>query len=388
MSSVIEVNDKATKAEFLQLPFAIYRNDPNWVPPLKQDIEKVFDPAKNKFFEDGECIRWILKDEQGKTIGRIAAFINRRTAFTEDQPTGGCGFFECINNQQAANLLFDTAKIWLQERKMEAMDGPINFGERNAWWGLLIDGFTPATYEMNYNPPYYRALFESYGFKDYFQQYSYSLKVNDARPERYLAINERLRRSGDYTFHHIEKDKLEKYATHFRSIYNRTWKFLPNFKEMSEDQVWKLFKTFKPVMVDYLVWFAYYKDEPIALFIMLPELNGWFKYVNGNLNIWGLLKFLWYKTFDKSNRKIFGLIFGVVPEFQRKGIEGAIVMAADEVVRSKNRWDEIELVWVGDFNLRMLRTCEVLGGKIVKTHITYRKLFDDSKPFKRHPAID
>jgi hypothetical protein len=77
-----------------------------------------------------------------------------------------------------------------------------------------------------------------------------------------------------------------------------------------------------------------------------------------------------------------------VPEFQKKGLEGAIVMAADEVVRSKKRWDELELVWVGDFNLRMLRTCEVLGGKIVKQHITYRKLFDDSKPFKRHPAIE
>ena len=110
--------------------------------------------------------------------------------------------------------------------------------------------------------------------------------------------------------------------------------------------------------------------------------------MHGNLNALGLLKFLWLKTFDTSNRKIFGLIFGVVPEYQKKGLESAIVMAADEVVRKKKRWDEIELVWVGDFNVRMLRTCEVLGGKIVKTHITYRKLFDETKPFKRHPAIE
>ena len=98
MNSVIEVRDKAAAVEFIQLPFAIYKSDPNWIAPLKQDIEKVFDPAKNKFFEDGECIRWVLRNEQGITIGRIAAFINRRTAFTEDQPTGGCGFFECIDN--------------------------------------------------------------------------------------------------------------------------------------------------------------------------------------------------------------------------------------------------------------------------------------------------
>jgi GNAT superfamily N-acetyltransferase len=386
--TIVEVNSGKKVDQFLQLPFSIYKNDPNWIPPLKQDIVKVFDPNKNKFYEHGECIRWILLNDKQVVIGRIAAFINKRIAFTEEQPTGGCGFFECINDQQAANMLFDTAKTWLQQRGMEAMDGPVNFGERNAWWGLLVDGFTPPTYEMNYNPPYYKQLFEAYGFKDYFRQYSYAIDVNAPRPERYKAITERILRSGDYSFRHVEKSKLKQYAEDFRTVYNKTWHFLPNFKEMSQDQVWKLFKTFKPVLIDYLVWFAYYKDEPVAMFIMLPELNGWFKYVHGNLNWWGLLKFLWLKTFDTGNRKIFGIVFGVVPEFQKKGLEGAIVMAADEVVRSKKRWDELELVWVGDFNLRMLRTCEVLGGKIVKQHITYRKLFDDSKPFKRHPAIE
>ena len=326
---------------------------------------------------------------EGETvIGRIAAFINHRTAKTEEQPTGGCGFFECINNHTAANLLFDTAKNWLQQRGMEAMDGPINFGERNAWWGLLVEGFTPATYQMNYSPPYYKQLFEDYGFKDYFQQYSYAIGVNDARPDRYKAIIDRLRRNPDYSFRHIERDKLKQYAEDFRTIYNKTWKFLPNFKEMEKDEAQKLILSFKPVMMDYLAWFAYYKNEPIAMFIMLPELNGWFKYLNGNSNIWGMLKFLWLKTFDTTNRKIFGIIFGVVPEHQKKGIEGAIVMAADDVVRPKKRWDEIELVWVGDFNARMIKTCEILGAKLAKRHITYRKLFDETKEFKRHPVIE
>lgn len=387
MMKIREVSDTGTEKEFYHLPHDLYRHDNQWIAPLVQDVRKVFDPQKNPHFEHGECARWILLDGE-KTIGRIAAFINHRTANTEDQPTGGCGFFECINNQQAANLLFDTAKTWLQQRGMEAMDGPINFGERNAWWGLLVEGFTPPTYQMNYNPPYYQQLFEAYGFKDYFQQYSYSIGINDARPERYKAIIDRLRQNTDYSFRHIEKDKLKQYAEDFRSVYNRTWKFLPNFKEMSSEQAQKLIYSFKPVMVDYLAWFAYYKNEPIAIFIMLPELNGWFKHVHGNLNLWGVLKFLWYKAFDKTNRKIFGIIFGVVPEHQKKGIEGAIVMAADDVVRPKKRWDEIELVWVGDFNTRMIRTCEILGAKMAKRHITYRKLFDETKEFKRHPVIE
>ncbi len=157
---------------------------------------------------------------------------------------------------------------------------------------------------------------------------------------------------------------------------------------MSSAQAIAMFKSFKPVMIDYLAWFAYYKNEPIAIFIMLPELNGWFRHVNGNLNLWGMLKFLWLKTFDTGNRKIFGIVFGVVPEFQKKGVEASLVLAADKVVRSKKRWDEIELTWVGDFNIPMTRTCEALGGKIVKRHVTYRKLFNEDAIFKRHPVIE
>jgi hypothetical protein len=385
---IIRVTDSQTEKEFIELPYTLHKADPNFIPPLRQDVRKVFNPAKNKMFAHGELDRWILQDTAGNTLGRIAAFINRETAYAEEQPTGGCGFFECVNNKQAAFMLFDTAKQWLQQRGMEAMDGPINFGERNAWWGLLVDGFTPPTYQMNYNPPYYIQLFEAYGFKDYFKQYSYLINVNQARPERYQGIVNRLVGGGEYTFRHLEKGKLKQYADDFREVYNKTWKFLPNFKEMSEEQAWSVIKSMKPVMIDYLCWFGYFKNEPVALFIMLPELNGWFKHINGNLNLWGMLKFLWYKTFDRQNRKIFGILFGVSPEHQKKGLEAAIVLAADKVVREKKRWDEIELVWVGDFNARMMRTCEILGGTITKTHITYRKLFDDTREFKRHPLIE
>ena len=387
MLRITEVNDIATQHDFFALPAALYKNDPHYIAPLKQDIEKVFDASKNKFFHHGECTSWMLYDEQ-KPVGRIAAFINHDTAYSDNQPTGGCGFFECINNAQAANFLFDTAKQWLQQRGMEAMDGPINFGERNAWWGLLVEGFTPPTYQMNYNPPYYKELFEGYGFRDYFQQYSYSINIKEPLPQRYRAVIERMKTNGSYSFRHLEKRRWKKYAADFRSIYNRTWKFLPHFKEISEEQVLSIFKSMKPIILNYLCWFGYYKEEPVAMFIMLPELNGWFKYINGNLNWWGILKFLWFKFFDRSNRKIFGIVFGVVPEHQRRGVEAAIVMAADEVVRKKHRWDEIELTWVGDFNSRMLKTCDSVGGKIVKRHITYRKLFDETKEFKRHPVIE
>ena len=164
---LIEVTDPSTEREWLRLPWSIYRNDTNWIPHLKQDVAKVFDPKQNKLLNAehapaGKAIRWVLRDDKGGTIGRVAAFINPKTAYTEKQPTGGIGFFECIDDQAAADHLLDAARDWLSAQGMQAMDGPINLGDRNMFWGLLIENFTdPPLYGTNYNPPYYRQLLEN-----------------------------------------------------------------------------------------------------------------------------------------------------------------------------------------------------------------------------------
>ncbi|MDR2890774.1 MAG: hypothetical protein LBV18_04125, partial [Alistipes sp.] len=125
--------------EFLNLPKRLYRANRHWVCPLDGDIEAVFDPAKNKKFGGGEATRWIARESDGgRVVGRVAAFFNRDDAAMEEQPTGGIGFFEAENDPKLAALLFDAARDWLAERGMEAMDGPVNFGSRDAWWGLLV----------------------------------------------------------------------------------------------------------------------------------------------------------------------------------------------------------------------------------------------------------
>lgn len=186
-----EVKTDADRKQFLELPVAIYKNDPNWIRPLDKDIEEVFDPAKNKFFRKGECSRWILKDDAGKNIGRIAAFVNSQ--YKNEQPTGGIGFFECINDQSAANFMFDHCRQWLQERGMEAMDGPINFGERDKWWGLQVEGFQPPLYGMNYNPEYYKSLFYNYGFNVYYEQICFALKVENRLQEKFYEAYDKYR---------------------------------------------------------------------------------------------------------------------------------------------------------------------------------------------------
>jgi len=140
MSFVLkEVDNRKTRKDFLNLPVELYRDYPSWIRPLNNDIESVFNPKTNKQFRHGEAIRWVLYSDN-KPVGRIAAFIDYEIARNNEQPTGGVGFFECINSPEAATQLFDTAKEWLQQRGMEAMDGPINFGDRDRWWGLLVEG--------------------------------------------------------------------------------------------------------------------------------------------------------------------------------------------------------------------------------------------------------
>ncbi len=384
---IIEVSNPAHRKEFLMLPVRLYKNDPNWIRPLDKDIENVFNPQKNKHFEHGECTRWILQEAKGQTIGRVAAFIDRNTASKIDQPTGGMGFFECIDNLSAASQLFDTCKAWLQARGMEAMDGPVNFGDRSQWWGLLVDGFTEPNYGMFYHHRYYRNLFEAYGFQDYFQQYTYARKVMEPLHAIVIKKAERIFANPEYSFRHIEKDRIEKYGEDLRTIYNKAWAKHEGVQEMTREQVKALMKEFKPILDEDIVWFAYHHEEPVGFFIMLPEMNQIFKYVNGKLDAAGIVKFLWHR-WRKTCRKMFGLVFGFVPEYQGKGLESAIVAAAGKHVQVPGQhYEDFEMNWIGDFNPTMMKMVEIMGGKACKTHITYRKLFDETKPFKRAPVI-
>ena len=168
---LVEVTNKILAQDFLRVNVLINKGNPNYIRPLDKDINLVFDKKKNKTFRFGTTIRWILKNEKGELIGRIAAFTNKKYKNKgDDVPVGGIGFFDCINDQLAADMLFDVAKHWLLQQGMQAMDGPINFGERDRWWGLIVKGFQEPPYAMNYNPPYYQNLFEQYGFRKFFDQ--------------------------------------------------------------------------------------------------------------------------------------------------------------------------------------------------------------------------
>lgn len=383
---IIEVKSKQDKSGFLKLPIRLYKNEKNWIRPLDKDIENIFDPKTNKFFRHGEATRFLLKDNKGLIIGRIAAFINNKTANKSYVKTGGCGFFECINNQEAANILFDTAKKWNEERGMEAMDGPINFGERDKWWGCLVDGYTEPNYTMPYNFEYYQQLFENYGFKLYFKQFTFGRAAEGGTPEKWKLKAQRVANTPGYRFEHINKKNLEKYAEDFRHVYNLAWAKHGGVSTMAKAQAMNIMKQIKPVLDEKIMWFTYYYDEPVGFFLILPELNQIFKHVNGKLDWIGKIKFLYHKLMGTC-RKMFGVVFGITPEHQGKGLEAAMVEAMASVVLPLNRYDFMEMNWIGDFNPKMIAVCESVGAKVVKTHHTYRYIFDPNVEFKRMEDI-
>jgi hypothetical protein len=385
---LIEVSTPAHIKSFLELPVKINKGDDQWIRPLDKDIEAVFDKKKNKYFRHGECTRWLLFNDKQEVIGRVAAFINKKTAKTFDQPTGGMGFFECINDKEAAFLLFDTCKQWLKEREMEAMDGPINFGEKDRWWGLLVDGFYEPVYCINYNQPYYRNLFEDYGFKTYYEQYYYMYIVDKPVPSRYGEKSDRIARDPAFTADHLHKKNIEKYTQDFLTVYNNSWGKHAGFKAMGIEQARSVMKSIAPIMDEDIIWFAYNNGNPIAFFIMLPEINQLFKHINnGKLGWIEMARFAWLRWRGKC-RKMFAVVFGVVPEFQGKGVEGYVIMSAAKHVQPLNRYDKLEMTWIGDFNPKMIHLVESLGTEKTRTQITFRYLFDRNREFKRAPIIE
>ena len=384
--NIIEVVNDSQKQLFLDLSRILYKNDPNFACPLDGEIDGIFNPKENSFYKHGEAIRWILTNESGEPIGRIAAFINTNKAYTFDQPTGGCGFFECIDNKEAAFLLFDTAKNWLKERGMEAMDGPINFGENDNHWGLLVDGFIPQGYGMPYHKAYYQNFFESYGFQVFFEQYSYHLDRAKGLSKRFLKIAEWIAKKPGFEFEHFKFSNSEKYINDIIEVYNEAWKFHDNFTPIDIEDIRKIAKEGKGILEEDFIWFAYHEGKPIAFFVTMPDLNQILRKMNGKLGFWNKLKFFYYlkrKTITRARITI----MGVVPKYQRFGIESAIFFHMNEAIKKKPHYTELELSWVGDFNPKMISIYESVGGVRMKTHYTYRYLFDRNKPFKRTPII-
>ncbi|MDP2888222.1 MAG: GNAT family N-acetyltransferase [Bacteroidota bacterium] len=385
---IIQVENKKTIAAFHELPIVIYKKDQNWVPPLRIMIENIFDPQKNTGFQQGDARRWLVTDK-GKTIGRIASFYDRSKIEEGSEQVGFIGFFECFDNDEAACLLFDTARDWLKNEGFTAMDGPVNFGENFFNWGLLVDGFQQQGFGMQYNPTYYKQLFEKYGFQTYYQQFSFHLDISSPDlPDRFWKIAEWVAKKKDFHYKTFSFKEQDRYIDDFLTIHQNAWGKHTNYKPIDRKDLQSLIKDAKMLIEEEFIWFVYYKEEPIAFFMMIPDMNQIFKHLkSGKLSLFNILKLLYLRQ-RKTMTRCRVLVMGVIPKFQGTGIESGIFWQLRQVMLKKSWYKEVELSWVGDFNPKMIKLFDSVGSKYAKTHETLRYLFDRNKPFERLPIIE
>ncbi|MDP3431822.1 MAG: GNAT family N-acetyltransferase [Bacteroidota bacterium] len=385
---IIQVADKNTIAAFHELPILIYKNDQNWVPPLRIMIENIFDPQKNTGFLQGDARRWLVIDGD-KTHGRIASFYDRSKIEEGSEQVGFIGFFECFDNDEAACLLFDTARDWLKNEGFTAMDGPVNFGENFFNWGLLVDGFQQQGFGMQYNPPYYKQLFEKYGFQTYYQQFSFHLDITSPDlPDRFWKIAEWVAKKKDFHYKTFSFKEQDRCIDDFLIIHQNAWGKHTNYKPIDRKDLQTLIKDAKILLEEEFIWYVYYKEEPIAFFMMIPDMNQILKHLkSGKLNLINVLKLLYLRK-TKTMTRCRILVMGVIPKFQGTGIESGIFWQLRQVMLKKSWYKEVELSWVGDFNPKMIKLFDSVGSKYAKTHETLRYLFDRNKPFERLPIIE
>jgi hypothetical protein len=265
----------------------------------------------------------------------------------------------------------------LKAKGMQAMEGPINFGENDSWWGLLIQGFRPPSFNMNYNPAYYQQLFENYGWQKAYDQLTNVIDLSIPFLDRFIKIAQWVLKKPEYNFHHFKKRDFIKFSEDFKEIYNDAWQNFDGFSPMTSDSIADSFKRMESVIDEKIIWFAYHHNEPIAFIVCMPNTNQILRYVNGKLNFWGKIKYLWYnKTITIDRIRI--IVMGVKKHYQNKGIESAFIYCLKEEVVPRNTIKEVELAWVGDFNKKMIDIHHATGAKLEKVHRTYTYTFKDN----------
>ncbi len=378
---IIQVTQKKDWKRFHDVPLRVYKNYPNWICPLRSDVQHIFDPSFNKYLKHGEAAAFLLLDDQGRPAGRIATFIDHKRNQEQGTAAGGIGYFECIDNQDLAFALFKHAENYLASKGINTIDGPINLGERDKFWGLLVKGYDePPYFQENYHPEYYKAFFENYGFKPYEQVLTLTVHMKDVPIDRFRIISKRALRRYPFIVEELDHKKVEKYAEDSAAVYNEAFKHSPYFQPLQGKQVILMFESIKSLLDPKMVTFTYFNETPVGFCAFLPDLNPYLKGLNGKLNWWRLPIFL-YRLRTAKVKDVKGVAFGIHPDYQGKGVFPVIVDHMHNEYNNKY-YNKAIMATIRGHNAKMVKTCLQLGAFIDRVHVTYRKILDEAVPFE------
>jgi len=366
--SIQPVTNKTQQKAFIKFPWALYKGDPNWIPPLLMNVRELVNYKKHPFYDDAE-IQTFLAMRDGEVVGRIAAIIDRAHNRFHNEERGMFGFFESVDDQNVANALFDAAKSWFNERDIFLMRGPAN-PSQNYEWGLLIDGFhSPPTFMMTYNKPYYGKLIESYGFfksQDMFAFHGHIDMLQELDP-KLAFIAEEAKRRFDIKVRRISKKNFKQDVDSFLKIYNAALPGQWGFTPMSDGEVKATASALKFLIMPELTTMAEIDGRPVGTVFGLLDYNPLIKKINGKLFPFGFLKLL---AGRKKMKKIRLISTNVIPEYQRWGI-GIVLM--ERLVDDCIEWgvEEAEFSWVLESNKLSRGTLERGGAHLDKTYRIY-----------------
>jgi hypothetical protein len=363
------VNSKKDLMTFIKFPWKIYKDDPNWVPPLLMDKKKIMNKEKNPFFQHAEA-EYFLAERDGELVGRIAAIKNDLHNKYHNDNVGFFGFFECINDQQVADKLFDTARDWLKAKGFSQMRGPAN-PSSNDEYAMLLEGFDdPPRLLMTYNPKYYLDLCENYGLKKAKDLYAYKLENKKVMgSEKLKRVAEIAKKRSGIKVTQLDMKNFDKELEKVKYVYNKAWAPNWGFIPMTDAELDAMAKDLKPLVEPSLVLFGEIKGELVGFALVMLDYNYIFKQINGRLFPFGFLKLFTQKKKIKWSRII---TLGIIPEFQKKGLDA--VFYWDIVNRAhKIGIDLGEASWILEDNEMMNRGAEVMNGEIYKKYRVYEK---------------
>jgi GNAT superfamily N-acetyltransferase len=367
---VQSVTGRSGRKAFIDFPYTFYTDAyPQWVPPLRREVSHVLDPSKNAFFEHGE-IQMFLARRNGQVVGRIAAIINGMHLKKYDDANGFFGFFECIDDYDVAEALFDTAADWLQEKGMTGMRGPAN-PSLNDTAGLLVGGFDAQPFIlMPYNPPYHEDFLERYGFERAMTMWAYYVHkkyVEFDRLKRGAALVKR--RTPGLTLRTLNMDDFDREARRVLDIYNEAWSENWGHVPMTDGEFDQLASQLKQIVEPEMVFFVEHEGEPVAFSITLPNINQALQHVpDGRLFPLGLPKLLLNANYGIYECRM--PLMGVRSEFQGKGLDALLVLATIEN-GPPNGFDACEMSWVLDDNDRLKNHIESLGAVVDKEYAMF-----------------
>jgi hypothetical protein len=351
---------------FIAFQWEIYKGNPYWVPPLLMDRRKLMDKKKNPFYQHAEA-EFFLAYRDGKIVGRIGAIMNENHTKEHSDKTGFFGFFECLDDQDAANTLVGTAKEWLRQRGATLMRGPAS-PSVNDEYGLLIDGFDkPPVVLMPYNPSYYPKLLEKAGLKKVKDLYAYHVHKDKVFSDKLERVAEMVKKRQGISFRSLDMKNFKSEVELIHKLYNRAWQYNWGAVPMTDAEFDMMAKDLKPVVVPELVIIAEFKGEPIGFSLSLPDLNLAFKHNRKGYLLPGLYCLMRYKKSINATRII---VLGVVKEHQMTGAGG--VLFYETAKRSVEKgYYEGEASWVLEDNVMMNRGAELLQATRDKTYRIY-----------------